>query len=301
MRDTATVTAAGGGAGENSPRSLVFDVFGEYVRTDTGYITLQALSRLLEPFDVPPDSLRVLMSRLRREGWFETVKSGRMSLYLPSERGWSLLDEGYARIMGGPHDRWSGDWHMVIFSVPETERATRARLRKRLTWLGFGPLAPSTWISPRDRLAEATEILAAEPDVQYDRLVARSLSPREDRDRAARCWDLDTLAAGYRDYIDRWESALERLRTDPPPPPRAFVVRTRVIHEYRKFLFLDPDLPARLLPRDWPASRAHGLMLEVFATLRDAARRHYRQVTSDMPAPGHGGPATPVRPLPRLP
>ncbi|WP_158890290.1 PaaX family transcriptional regulator [Amycolatopsis anabasis] len=282
--------------GESKPRSLVFDIFGEYVRADGGYLTLQALSRLLEPFDVPPDSLRVLMSRLRREGWFRTMKSGRISFYLPAKRGWDLLDEGYVRIMGAPHENWSGEWHVVIFSVPETERSARGRIRKQLAWLGFGPLAASTWISPWDRLREATNVLAAEPCAQYDRLVARSLSREEDLERAARCWDLASLADGYRDYLNRWEKRLSRLRADLPEPERAFVLRTQVIHEYRKFLFTDPGLPAQLLPDDWPGKHARETMLSVFEVLREPATRFYQEVTAEMARPA--GDLPPVPPLP---
>ncbi|WP_169747885.1 PaaX family transcriptional regulator [Pseudonocardia acaciae] len=283
---------------DSTPRSLVFDVFGEYVRADGGYLTLGALSRLLGPFDVPPDSLRVLMSRLRREGLFDTVRSGRHSFYVPSERGWRVLDEGYVRIMGRPLAPWSGEWYVVIYSVPETERTARVRIRKRLAWLGFAPLAAATWVSPRDRLDEATAMLEGEPCVRYDRLVARSVGPEEDRERANRAWDLAGLADRYREYLARWEPEVERVRATPPDPEAAFVRRIQVIHEYRKFLFEDPDLPMPLLPPDWPGSRAHEVMLENFEVLREPAMRHYREVTAAMPGPPEDRPSPAVPPLP---
>ncbi|MFG3435810.1 PaaX family transcriptional regulator C-terminal domain-containing protein [Nonomuraea sp. NPDC047897] len=286
---------------EATPRSLVFDLFGEYVRANGGYLTLQALSRLVAPFGVQPDSLRVLMSRLRRNGWFETIRVGRTSFYLPSALGWQLLDEGYTRIMSGPHDEWSGDWYMVIFSVPETERTARARIRKQLVWLGFGQLAPSTWVSPHDRLSEATDLLRGEPCTQFDRMITRSLTPEEDRAIAGRCWDLVLIAKGYLDYIERWTRTLSEVRAAPPAPDRAFVLRTQVIHEYRKFLFADPDLPARLLPDEWPGHPAWRVMRSVFATLREPATQHYKALTADMPHPGGevSVPEAPPLPAPR--
>ncbi len=35
-----------------------------------------------------------------------------------------------------------------------------------------------------------------------------------------------------------------------------FAVRSELVHEWRKFLFVDPGLPAELLPADWPGTDA---------------------------------------------
>ncbi len=37
---------------------------------------------------------------------------------------------------------------------------------------------------------------------------------------------------------------------------QAFAVRSRLVHEWRKFLFTDPGLPRELLPEDWPGAKA---------------------------------------------
>ena len=36
----------------------------------------------------------------------------------------------------------------------------------------------------------------------------------------------------------------------------AYATRSLLVHEWRKFLFSDPGLPAELLPADWPGERA---------------------------------------------
>ena len=54
----------------------------------------------------------------------------------------------------------------------------------------------------------------------------------------------------------RGRAVAERLLEDEPPhadaDEKAFAARFRLVHEWRKFLFEDPGLPAELLPRDWP-------------------------------------------------
>ena len=54
---------------------------------------------------------------------------------------------------------------------------------------------------------------------------------------------------------------------------RAFASRFRLVHEWRKFLFDDPGLPAQLLPRDWPGVHAAELFTREAARLKPAADR----------------------------
>lgn len=258
-------------------RSVVFDLFGGFVRDFGGEISLQHLTALLECFDVPPDSARVVMSRLTREGWFEVRRQSRTSWYSPSSKGWHLLDEGLERIMRRPGpEPWDGTWVVVTFSVPETQRAARTRLKTALAWLGFGQLAPSIWISPHELFREAEEALAKEPSARYEIFEARGRGARSDADRASACWDLDELAQDYRDFI-AWCEQLRAGALD-LKSREALVVRTELVHAYRKFLFRDPELPVELLPREWPAAAAFDGFLSAFEALTPEARAFYFSV-----------------------
>jgi phenylacetic acid degradation operon negative regulatory protein len=262
-------------------RSVVFDLFGDYIREDGGSISLQKLSAILECFDVAPDSARVIMSRVTREGWFDTTRAGRTSTYTPSAKGWELLDSGLQRIMQSPsQEKWNGIWYLVIFSVPERDRAARSRLKTTLSWLGFGQLAPATWLAPHDKLDEAEEALKGEPSAKYDLFEARSRGLKDDRERAAQSWDLQELAHEYRSFIPRCDeiiSASESAYTG----RSALITRTRLIHDYRKFPFRDPGLPPELLPADWPAVEAHTKFLQAFDRLRPEAVKYYESLTQD--------------------
>src|SRR2546423_14911379 len=178
-------------------RSIVFDLFGEYIRYDGGEIGLRALVELLAPFGIGDDVVRVLMARLRREGWFESSRVGRQSRYMLTDEGWRLLDTGRERIFERPPEPWPGQWCLAIYSVPESARASRDRLRKTLTWLGFGPLAASAWVSPHDRRAQVAEAWQGAPDSRLQLPMARSGGPDPDPANAARPWDPAGLAAAY--------------------------------------------------------------------------------------------------------
>ena len=49
-----------------------------------------------------------------------------------------------------------------------------------------------------------------------------------------------------------------------------FRAQTQLVHEWRKFPFLDPDLPADMLPAGWPRKRAHDLFRERHAQWHSA-------------------------------
>ena len=50
-------------------------------------------------------------------------------------------------------------------------------------------------------------------------------------------------------------------------PVSAFFTRTLLIHEYRKVLLRDPQLPEALLPADWPGAVARQLCEALYKSL----------------------------------
>lgn len=90
------------------PRSIVFDLFGGYLRYHGGSARLVTLVSLLEVFGVPESTARVALARLRREGWFDTEARGRESIYALSSRSWAMLDEGRTRIFHRDSAPWDG-------------------------------------------------------------------------------------------------------------------------------------------------------------------------------------------------
>ena len=76
----------------------------------------------------------------------------------------------------------------------------------------------------------------------------------------ADAWELDAVAERYREFATRFG----RLCPKTPEPPSA---RSRaLVHTWRKFPFLDPDLPQEMLPAQWPRSRAHQAFVDRHGT-----------------------------------
>lgn len=269
------------------PRSLVLDMFGAYLRYTGSEIRLAHLTELLGHFEVAPATVRVTMSRLRREGWFETTREGRETIYAMTPRMRELLDEGRATIFAPAAREWTGSWTLVIYQMSESERLERTQLRKTLAWHGFGPLTTSTWMAPGDRRAEVRGLIGTGREEQVDVLSCTSESLAQDRELAQRCWDLDTLAADYDAFVATHRD-LPKTATD-LTPNQALVARTELISTFRHFPFRDPRLPVELRPEPWPGSEAHDLLFRAYEALGPGARASVTAIIG-RPVPDEGQP-----------
>ena len=136
------------------PRAIVWDLFGDHLRyVRDGVVPMRVLNQLLEVFGVGESTTRVVLSRMRREGWFTTSREGRQTSYALTGRSIRMLDEGRARIFDRGRDAWDGIWRTVIYAVPEESRGERDRFGAR--WPGTGsarwPRPPGSARTPGSR------------------------------------------------------------------------------------------------------------------------------------------------------
>ena len=65
-------------------------------------------------------------------------------------------------------------------------------------------------------------------------------------------------------------------------PAACFRQQTLLVHAWRKFPFLDPDLPADLLPARWPRERAHELFADRHERWQAAARAWFEGLEAEL-------------------
>jgi phenylacetic acid degradation operon negative regulatory protein len=256
---------------------LIFTLFGEFILPRGGAIWTSDLLSLLDLLGVSERAARTTLSRMARKGWLTTRKEGRCSQYSLTPRGWALLKQGEQRIFEPPFDGWSGMWHIVVYSLPEKKRRLRHALRQRLTWLGFGPLAAGTWISPHDRQTEVKN-LCAELGVQehVEFFSGMHLGSSLDQELIQRCWDLPDLEAQYRGFIARFETEHRKSLNQGnggPPPKVSFVRRFWLMHHFQAFPRKDPNLPTALLPAEWIGFKARQLFEDYHSLLKPSANQ----------------------------
>jgi phenylacetic acid degradation operon negative regulatory protein len=271
------------GTRRGSPPSLLLMLFGDYWLESPGGFPSAALVTLLGDFGVNDAAARAALSRMVKRGLLRSSKTGRTTAYRTSSRTQQILTAASRRIVefGGATDEWSGVWSVVAFSIPENGRSLRAAARNRLRWLGFAPLYDEVWICPHDRHEDAVRDLAA-LGVEATALqasVAESASPTRAPQNA---WDLDQLASEYHDVIEQTTSARELLTHVDASPSSALVQRTRLLEAWLDLSSGDPNLPATLLPADWPREHARDLFLETHDALGDLATERVRAVVASV-------------------
>ena len=212
---------------------------------------------MLAALDISDRNARQAIARLAENGSLRNERIGRLARWDLTPRSERLLAVGAERIYGfaSNDNEWDGRWLLVLCSVPEEQRSQRPRLRARLGFEGFGFLTPTVAICAHIDREEAATRVISELGLSNDALVMRAeagtMSP--DRLLIARAWDLDSLGTQYREFVGRFE---RRVAENGPGYCAAVV---DLVHAWRQFPFIDPELPQHLLPRRWPGLRAKEL------------------------------------------
>jgi phenylacetic acid degradation operon negative regulatory protein len=240
-----------------SARSLLMTLLGEYVLPRSEPVWTSTLVDALGLFDIEEKSARQALARTAAEGWLVSERVGRRVRWTLTAPGRRLLTEGADRIYAFGRDRgeWDGRWLVVILSVPESQRDLRHRVRTRLTWAGFGSPVPGVWLSAdTTRQAEVAAIVAdLDVGAPVMSFVAEYGQIGDPESMIARAWEMTELETRYEDFIDEFTG----LR--PSVGAATLQAQTRLVHEWRRFPFLDPQVPTRLLPPGWSGAKAADL------------------------------------------
>lgn len=260
----------------SSAKALLLTTLGEFVLPHRGAVWTSTVVRSLAALGVEERNARQALTRLADQGVIRAQRQGRRARWHLTDAGRELLTSGTERIygFGAGGDAWDGRWLVVLCSVPEEQRAQRHQLRSRLGFAGFGFLAPGVALSPHlDREAVANRVLeelALVPGAVVFRAEAGHLASTEEL--LARAWDLTALADRYDDFLRAFG------RRSPRSDEAQFVALARLVHAWRHFPFVDPEIPLRLLPDRWPGRRAKALFDDRHAAWAAGANRWYEAV-----------------------
>jgi phenylacetic acid degradation operon negative regulatory protein len=256
-------------------------VLGEFALPRGAAVWTAMLVDVLALLGIEEKSARQALSRTAGEGWLASQRHGRRVQWRLTPPGRRLLSAGASRIysFGCAERRWDQRWLVLLVTVPEAKRDLRHRLRTRLAWAGFGSPAAGVWVTPdASREAEARQILTdlglAEQSMSFAGTLGSIGCPAA---VAAQAWELDAVAARYDAFIARFSG----LR--PAAGDETLVAQTLLVHEWRRFPFLDPGLPRELLPARWSGIAAARLFHGRHAEWGPGARQRWAERTGGEP------------------
>lgn len=259
-------------------KSLVMTVCGDAIAPHGGAFWLGSMIELLAPLGVGDRLVRTSVFRLVQEGWLTASREGRRSRYALEPKALPRFERANRRIYAAPGQDWDGRWTFVLAPGGSIDGELRTLLRKELEWEGFAMLASGVMAHPspeRDTLRELLARCGAEGKVfacEVDALPGLGARPLPELVRE--CWNLDTVAAGYRGFIETFAPLPALLGKAQAGPQEAFAIRTLLIHAYRRVQLHDPMLPAALLPAAWPGTAAHALAREIYRLCGARAEDH---------------------------
>ena len=259
-------------------------LYGDYVRYHGVEIGIGGLIKLLGNFGISEQAVRSAVSRMCSAGLLKARHQGTKSYYALTDEGLRLIKEGERRIFQRKGGNWNGYWSVVVYFVPEGQREDRDELRQELTWLGYGPLSTATWVSPHDLSKEVEELVNKLEIREFVQIFqARHLGFSNAESIISRCWDLERIHTRYADFITEHRAKLDdyqrRTNNDEEiEPGEAFTERFKLIHEYRRLPYFDPDLPEELLPKDWLRSKASNMFYEYHDILAEKANKYFDSV-----------------------
>jgi len=264
-------------------KSLVMTIFGDAIAPHGTRLWLGSLIELVAPMGATERLVRTSVFRLAQEGWLVANREGRRSSYALQEAARPRFERANRRIYAPPGLDWDGSWTLLMAPGGSITAELRTAVRKELEWEGFAMLAPGLLAHPAfdaDSLAEILKRIEADGKIfvcnatEFPGVGARPLG-----ELVREGWDLSGVTASYRRFIDDFTPLRDVLESGTTIEPQAaFVMRSLLIHAYRRVQLHDPMLPLDLLPQPWPGSEAYALAQAIYRLVWAGAEDYLMQV-----------------------
>ncbi|HEV2451504.1 MAG TPA: PaaX family transcriptional regulator C-terminal domain-containing protein [Streptosporangiaceae bacterium] len=189
-------------------------------------------------------------------------------------------------------------------------RPARHRLRTRLSWAGFGSPAPGVWVSTHaDRIDEAQRVLDEAGLLGESQIFqARWAGGGPLAAMVTQAWDLASIERSYEAFLTEFGGASSETATSEDAGSEdagsegagsegagsegaslegeghgngtgdSLARLAGLVHAWRRFPFLDPGLPAELLPARWSGVTAAELFTRLHTRWSPAATAEWRRL-----------------------
>lgn len=201
---------------------------------------------------------RGALAKLKNMGHVEKIKNDEEIFYTITEKGEYFFDEVLKVLK--TRSTWDKKWRLVMFEIPETNRALRDKLRRNLSALGLGILQAGVWISPQpivDEIKEIDKKLDLGTQMKYFEVAA---TPNLNQQIINKAWNNSAVNDELEKFIKEAKWTLKAMGKGNGDRYNA----KRLIFEYALILKKGPILPAEFIEQNEIRKNAQ----EIYAKLR---------------------------------
>ncbi len=232
--------------------SVLVTIFGDLAQEESDQISGSLISTITGLSGIKAEATRVALHRLRKEGWIESIRTGRNSVHRLTEYGrqqtLAAVPLIYAQKSAG-----ADAWHIV---VADSSDALREELSKLTTNGQYTLINSVTAVSPGVPPSGTKHLIVLPGD----------------------CGSVPTWLKEYcgpqqlNDAYGTLLKAVETVRASLPRPDetdaiKTAVLRVLVVHNWRRIVLRHPLLPAKLLPKDWKGFACRDAVSQILVAL----------------------------------
>jgi phenylacetic acid degradation operon negative regulatory protein len=263
------------------PQELVLTIFGAHVRRPAERVWSGGMVEILEGLDFSSGAARAALARLVNRGLLARTRDGRRAFYTGTQRASTLLSEGDERIFSFGRTEPAVDlWTVVWHAIPEDQRVTRSRMASRLRFLGFGSIQDATWVAARNREQEVRLLLHELDITAYASIMTGHMSPNDVPPHAliAQAWRLEKTRERYEAFLSEFSPLGNGAASGQMSSAEIFRNRILLLHRFRGFPFMDPELPREIDPLRDLRAQVVQCFDELYAGLEQPATEYFWQM-----------------------
>ena len=268
-----------------SSKSFLVTVLGDVLAVHGQWIWLGSLIEALGGLGFSERLVRTSVFRLVQDDWLQTKKVGRRSYYCLSETAKRANQKAERRIYAGKLPQWDGRWLLVIPTFVSEPQLSE--FRRQLEWQGFSLLSGGVYAHPsfdkqsleetvnERNLSDSVIILSSKTLDSASNGVLKKLVHEK--------WNIGELEQAYQQFLDAYQPVYAHLqqisdgKSEPLNSQQSFLLRILIIHEYRRILLKDHELPQDMLPSEWQGFTVHQYVSQMYALLAKPSIYYVRQ------------------------
>lgn len=267
--------------------SLILTVYGDTICPHGGSIWLGSLIKLVEPLGINQRLVRTSVFRLSEKNILQSKQVGRRSYYSLTDRGFRQFSSADKRIYTTRLQPWDGQWRLVLTSLGSLDTEQREAVRKELFWLGFTHVTTGVFAHPTADLATVKQLVE---EMQISKHIVMLQAQAVDPDHLPlantlikNCFNVQAFDEEYQTFCDAFQPVLNAAAasTSPLDPALSFLVRTLLIHQYRRILLREPELPHELTQSDSLSQQARRLTARLYKLLAAPADKHFTLISEN--------------------